>query len=187
MKTAALSIVVALGLAISSGAARADPKPDAIGFWLNQEQGWVVETVACDSGICGYLVGFRKTNGPGYVAKDTNNPDASRRAVPLCGLQLLGGFTPTENAAGNWEHGWVYDPDTGSTYRGVAEITGPDTIEVRGFVLIPLFGRTLTLVRETGPATRCVVPRAGAQLEAAASPPLAPMVVSIDLTEARRR
>jgi len=189
MKSAALSIAIAFGLTSLTGLAgpaMADSKPQAIGFWLNQEQGWVVETVSCDSGICGYLVGFRKTRGDGYVPTDVRNPDANKRNAPLCGLKLLGGFTPTKDTATKWENGWVYDPDTGSTYRGVAEVLDANTVAVRGYVLLPLFGRTLTLVRETGPVTRCTIPPAGVQLEASASPPAAPAVVRVDLTEARR-
>jgi len=148
-------------LANICGPATAAPEPGALGFWLNPAEGWVVETVRCASGLCGYLVGFRKTESPDYVPKDSQNPDPTKRNAPLCGLMLLGGFTPARGAPGRWEHGWVYDPDTGTTYTGEAQMIDANTIKLRGYVLIPLFGRTLTLIREVGTINRCSVPPRG--------------------------
>lgn len=157
MKWTALLLAVALGLAGFVHTATAAQETGALGFWLNQEQGWVVEAKPCKTGVCGYLVGFRKTRNAGYVAKDTLNPDPKMRSRPLCGLMLLGGFVPSADADGKWEDGWVYDPDSGSTYTGVAQLTDPDTIKLRGYVLIPLFGRTITLIRDVGTIDRCVL------------------------------
>jgi uncharacterized protein (DUF2147 family) len=130
----------------------------AIGFWLNTEQGWVVETTNCDTGLCGYLVGFRQTRSDDYVARDSHNPDPKKRATPLCGIKLLGGFRPSVDGGGKWDHGWVYDTDTGATYTGEAQLIDADTIKLRGYLFIPLFGRTLTLVREGGITNRCAMP-----------------------------
>ncbi len=130
----------------------------AFGLWLSPSQGWVVETTPCESGICGCLVSFRRTKSPDYVARDSRNPDPKKREVPLCGLKILGNFTPSIDVEGKWENGWVYDPDTGETYSGEAQMIDPNTIEVRGYVFIPLFGRTLKLVREIGIVDRCSVP-----------------------------
>jgi uncharacterized protein (DUF2147 family) len=158
MTSSALFLSIALGLAGIAGPAHAAVEPGAIGFWLNPEQGWVVETVHCDSGLCGYLVGFRKNASPDHVARDSHNPDPTRRGTPLCGIMLLGGFTPSTRAAGRWENGWVYDTDTGTTYVGIAQLIDANTIKLRGYVLIPLFGRTLTLIREVVTTNRCATP-----------------------------
>jgi uncharacterized protein (DUF2147 family) len=165
MKFIALVVSIGLGVIGLAAAAGAAPEASAIGFWLNQDQGWVVETAPCASGLCGHLVGFRKTQYDGYVARDAQNPDKTKRNTPLCGLMLLGGFTPSKEAAAKWENGWVYDPDSGSTYSGVAELVDRDTVKLRGYVLLPLFGRTLTLIRETGTVTRCSVPPAMASAD----------------------
>ncbi len=135
-------------------------------FWGNQEQGWVVETKPCDTGLCGYLVGFRVTDphDPGYVARDVHNPDLSRRAAPLCGLNLMGGFHPSKRIKGNWDDGWIYDPDTGKTYSGTISVVDADTVKLRGYIGISLFGRTLILHREKGVTTRCSAsPDAGSE------------------------
>lgn len=160
MRHAARLVALLLGL-LAAGRAGWSEEASAFGFWLNPDQGWVVETSTCDAAICGRLVGFRNTEPPDHVATDRHNPDPRKRGRPLCGLALLGSFRPSPGVAGKWDHGWVYDPDTGSTYTGEAQMIGPDTIKLRGYILLPLFGRTLTLIRETGPANRCSVPPSG--------------------------
>ncbi len=170
MKWTAALLALALGLAGSLHAAAAADEPGALGFWVNLAQGWEVEAKTCNTGICGYLVGFRKTRYAGYVAKDSRNPDPQKRARPLCGLMMLGGFVPSAAANGTWDHGWVYDPDSGSTYTGEAQLVDPDTIKVRGYVLIPLFGRTITLTREIAAIDRCSVPPGETPRSASRSP-----------------
>ncbi len=153
MKWTTLSFLIALGMFGNSAGARAELS--AFGFWLNEEQGWVIETVPCGNKVCGYLVGFRKTRSDDYAAKDSQNPDPKKRDRPLCGLMLLGGFTPSKETSGKWEDGWVYDPDNGAIYTGEGQMTDADTIKMRGYILIPLFGRTMTLIREVGSIIRC--------------------------------
>ncbi len=125
-------------------------------IWVNEQQGWVVETGPCDSGLCGRLIGFLevRSHPPGYVPRDVHNPDPARRGEPLCGMLLMGGFNPSTRVNGRWEGGWIYDPDSGETYSGIISLSG-DTVKLRGYVGIPLFGRTLTLHRETGAGLRC--------------------------------
>jgi len=187
MKRAALLVAITLGLAGASAAASADPAPAAVGLWLSQSQGWVVETTPCDDGVCGYLVAFRETKSADYVARDSQNPDPKKRDTPLCGLKLLGGFTPSKLVAAKWEHGWVYDPDTGSTYTGEAQLVDADTIKLRGYLIIPLFGRTLTLIRQAGAITRCSVPASDPANESAANRAGAVEVVEAGFPAVQRR
>ena len=73
----------------------------------------------------------------------------------------MGGFMPSKRADGDWTGGWIYDPDHGKTYSGVISAIDADSVRLRGYVGIPLFGRTLILHRETGPAMRCSPPSGG--------------------------
>ena len=180
-------IALALGLAGALGSAPATQaaEPEALGLWLNAAQGWVVETVACESGLCGYLVSFLKGNSV-IVARDSQNPDTTKRGTPLCGLMLLGNFKPSKKIDEKWENGWVYDPETGSTYTGDAEMTDANTVSLRGYVLIPLFGRTLTLTRETGTLKRCSVPADDAKAASAINAMPVQKVAAFQTTETRR-
>jgi uncharacterized protein (DUF2147 family) len=136
-----------------AGAAQAATYPTE--FWKNDEQGWVVETKPCDSGLCAYLVDYPVVHDhePGYVPRDIHNPDPARRGAPLCGLPLMGGFKPSGEK--DWDGGWVYDPDTGRTYSGVISVVDATTVKLRGYVGISLFGKTLTLRRAADTPTRC--------------------------------
>ncbi|MDB5394098.1 MAG: hypothetical protein JWM91_1604 [Rhodospirillales bacterium] len=146
-----------IGLACLASAAAAPDESRPTEFWKNDEQGWVVEAKPCDSGLCAYLVDYRVTHQhePGYVARDEHNPDSARRAEPLCGLRLMGGFKPTRRSSNVWDGGWVYDPDNGRTYSGTISIIDENTVKLRGYVGISLFGRTLILHRLANAPTRC--------------------------------
>jgi uncharacterized protein (DUF2147 family) len=43
---------------------------------------------------------------------------------------------------GQWTGGRVYDPNSGNTYRGTITLIDADTLKLRGYVGITLFGRT---------------------------------------------
>jgi uncharacterized protein (DUF2147 family) len=85
-----------------------------------------------------------------------NNPDRKRRDAPLCGLEILSGFTP--DGPGRWTDGKVYDPESGNTYSAEASIEEPDTLRLHGYILVPLLGRTKLFKRTTEPPARCQVP-----------------------------
>ncbi len=140
-------------LVASAGTASAATYPNE--FWRNDEQGWVVETKPCDSGLCAYLIDYRAIHdtAPGTVLRDIHNPDPARRAAPLCGLPLMGGFRPSRDGA--WDGGWVYDPDSGKTYSGTISVVDAATVKLRGYVGISLFGKTLTLHRSAEAPARC--------------------------------
>jgi uncharacterized protein (DUF2147 family) len=153
------------GVTVAFGglALAASPLPPAetdTGYWLNPEQGWVVESRACPTGICSYLVGFRMVHPhpPGFIPRDERNVDARLRNRPLCGIQLSGGFDPKKKRNNKLEGGWVYDPETGGTYSAVLTLVDTNTVKLRGYVGIPLFGRTVTLNREPDPGQRCAMP-----------------------------
>ncbi|MBS0560473.1 MAG: DUF2147 domain-containing protein [Proteobacteria bacterium] len=123
--------------------------------WLPSEGDWVVEIEPCAAALCGRLVGLRRSHRPNALRMDAHNPDPAMRGRPLCGLTVLGGFKPATDGGGKWDGGWIYDPESGKTYASVMSLAGPNTLVVRDYVLIPLFGRSETFTRETGPINRC--------------------------------
>jgi uncharacterized protein (DUF2147 family) len=142
-------------------AALAD-EPGAIGFWVTPDHGAVVNITPCDTGLCGHLVGLRNNHAPGEVPTDIHNPDKDKRNVPTCGLVMMGSLAPSKGSATEWEGGWVYDPESGSTYKAEMHLEGPDTLKLRGYLGISLFGRTQVWTRESGAVkNRCAPPTAG--------------------------
>lgn len=127
------------------GAAQEAP---LFGDWLTPS-GSVVRIGPCTNGICLWIVKL----GPSAAAvTDVDNPKAALRSRPLCGLKIGRGFhlDGAKRAAG----GTLYDPNTGHTYHG--EMTLKDgSLRLRGYVGIPLFGRTETWRRDAGAVDAC--------------------------------
>jgi len=154
-------LLLAASISVLAGAALAD-EPSAVGFWVTPEGGSVVQIMPCDSGLCGAVVGLRLTRKPGDSPVDLKNPDKAKRDQPLCGLVMAGSLKPVKGSATKWEDGWVYDPDSGSTYKAEMKLDGPDKLDLRGYLGISLFGRTMSWTRETGEnKNRCTPPKAG--------------------------
>jgi uncharacterized protein (DUF2147 family) len=82
----------------------------------------------------------------GCRLSDRHNPVATLRARPVIGIEILRGL---ERSAGEprWGGGEIYDPGSGNTYRCSLEMSGPDRARIRGYVGLPIFGRTTTWVR----------------------------------------
>jgi uncharacterized protein (DUF2147 family) len=76
----------------------------------------------------------------GNVKVDKNNPDEAKKKTPLLGLQNLRNFV--YDGEKKWIDGQIYDPENGSDYSCKMELIDNNTLEVRGFIGISLFGRT---------------------------------------------
>ena len=71
---------------------------------------------------------------------DKNNPDETLRTKPLLGYSMLKDFEFAGEKV--WEKGTIYDPESGSTYSCTITMTDENTLDVRGFIGVSLFGRT---------------------------------------------
>ncbi len=128
---------------------------DILGVWNNQEKDAKIEIFKCGEKYCGRITSLKEPNYPprstegvpGTLRHDNNNPDATKRSRPIIGLQIMNNFI----FAGDdiWKGGTVYDPKTGNTYRGKMRLDTPNKLALRGFVGIPLFGRSTTWTRES--------------------------------------
>jgi uncharacterized protein (DUF2147 family) len=52
-----------------------------------------------------------------------------------------------QRADGTWTDGSIYDPASGYTYRCQLSLDGNDRLRLRGYVGVPLIGRTTTWTR----------------------------------------
>lgn len=135
--------------ALAAGAA------DIAGTWLDGPRDAAISLAACADSLCGTIVWLRDPLGPdGLPDIDRHNSDPARRTRPLCGMSLVGGFH-RDGSAASWRGGWIYDPDTGDTYHATLELKQDGTLAVRGYVGIPLFGRTEIWTRAEPPPMRC--------------------------------
>jgi uncharacterized protein (DUF2147 family) len=125
------------------------------GFWMTEDHAWTVQISRCGSLYCGTIVGLGWSPRPDAVRTDLQNPDPAKRTATLCGLPVLGGFMPVLDTPGKWENGWIYDPETGKTYQSEIKLEGSDRLNLRGFVIMSLFGRSEHLTRVSAPLSRC--------------------------------
>jgi uncharacterized protein (DUF2147 family) len=150
-KSIILLIAGALSVAALCLAATGD---DILGVWNDAEKDAKIEIFKCENKYCGKIVTAKEPNypagskdgTPGTPRLDHNNPDSAKRSRPIIGLQIVNDFTFAGD--GMWKDGTVYDPKNGKAYRGKMTLVSPDRLVMRGFVGIPLFGRSTEWTRD---------------------------------------
>lgn len=145
------SVLVALviGVLLVSGAIQAQEKQSEsdriLGTWLTSEGMAHVEVYKCAEGYCGKIVWLKEPDENGKPKIDNMNPVDSLRGQPILGMRIMYGFQYDEDH--EWTGGKAYDPRSGSTYSAKLYLGENDTMELRGYVLVPLFGRSETWQR----------------------------------------
>ncbi len=119
-----------------------------IGEW-QEPTGAVLRVDHCGSQICIWIAALsRHSDAP----TDIHNPDVSLRNRALCGLEIGSGFALRD--AAHATDGTLYDPKTGKTYHGMMTAEGPN-LNLRGYIGLPLFGRSQTWSRPVAPVRSC--------------------------------
>ncbi len=109
------------------------------GTWLTGDgDGWV-DIVITDNGLSGVIAGT-PNDRPDRSRFDDNNPDADLRSRELLGLELFSGFH--FDGDDRWVNGTIYDANSGKTYRCIITVINDNKIKVRGYIGVPLLGRT---------------------------------------------
>jgi len=135
-------LLVAVGLTASPGSAAATP----VGLWYAEGGAAQVSIEPCGSELCGRVVWLRSPyDDDGCDLRDRHNPDPTLRARKVEGLEILQGLTRRPD--GTWVNGRIYDPASGGTYTCQLALDGDDRVRLRGYVGIPLIGRTTTWTR----------------------------------------
>lgn len=143
-------------LALQTGAARAASATaeSILGRWLVEDEDAVVEIYPCASAFCGRITWLKEPRFPadddggmaGQPKTDRNNPVLARRTDPILGSTVLRNL---QFIGSGWDHGQLYDPETGNTYTCRARLTGANRLEVRGYRGFSLLGRTAVWTRLT--------------------------------------
>jgi len=145
--------ILLLSFFFAAAVAWAANRDDILGVWNNEEKDGRIEIFKCDGKYCGKIVWAKEPNYPagskegtaGTPRLDHKNPDHAKRSMPILGLQIVNNFSfAGEN---EWKGGTVYDPKSGHTYRGKMTLISPNQLNLRGYMGIPLFGRTTTWTR----------------------------------------
>jgi uncharacterized protein (DUF2147 family) len=140
--SAAAILLAVIALTPSARSAAATP----VGFWYAEGGAAQVTIESCGSELCGRVVWLRSPlDEDGCDLRDRHNPDQTLRSRRVMGLEVLRGLKPQPN--GTWASGSIYDPATGNTYTCHLTLDGDDRLRLRGYVGIPLLGRTTTWTR----------------------------------------
>ena len=132
---------VAAALLLAAGAVRAQ---SPIGIWETGESH--VEIYECGDLLCGRIIALDEPlDADGKEKTDGNNPDPGLRSRPIIGMDLIAGFSRKSDR--EWEGGTIYDPRDGKTYKCKMNVQDDGTLEVRGYVGLPLFGKTVVWTR----------------------------------------
>lgn len=116
------------------------------GIWVPENELARIEVFDCSGKICGKFIWLAEPNEEDGTPKiDDENPDEALQTRPLMGLQLIEGFTA--DGPNSWTGGTIYDPESGKTYTSTMELQDKNTLVVRGYVLLPMFGQSQTWTR----------------------------------------
>lgn len=135
-------LILFFSLILAPRAYSQDRDSDGIlGEWLTAGGESRVEIYKCDSvTYCGKIVWLRDPLKEGKPVVDDKNPEDSLKSRPVLGLLILRRFTYAGDHV--WSEGKIYDPKSGNDYSAKMTLVDEKNLDLRGYVMIPLFGRT---------------------------------------------
>jgi len=138
MKSKFFILLLFLAGCILSSQSFGQANPESIlGIWFNEEKDAKIKVYKESGKYFGKIV-WHKT-GADISAYDINNPDQDLQKRKKVGLVILTDF---EFEDGQWEEGEIYDPKSGKTYSCVIKLQKDGSLNVRGYVMLSVFGRT---------------------------------------------
>jgi uncharacterized protein (DUF2147 family) len=117
-----------------------------LGEWLTGEKTSKILIYKDGDEYLGKISWLKEPERDGKPRVDEKNPEERLRNQPLMGLVILRGFT--FDGEDTWTGGKIYDPKSGNDYSAKMTLADPKTLNLRGYILIPLLGRTETWTRE---------------------------------------
>jgi len=143
----------AVALFLLTAQAYASGGEDILGNWNNDNGRAKIKIFDCGGSYCGKIIWLKEPNYPkddkqgmgGKPRVDRENPDPTKQSRQLLGLQIMTGFVFRGN--GVWEKRRIYDPESGKTYRGKITLVSPQRLYLKGYLGIPLFGRSTSWTR----------------------------------------
>lgn len=135
-RSSVLTISLAAMLTVASYAAdSSSPQPEPTGRWLTESGNLEIELGPTNEGLCGTVA---------RVISSRSMSESKPQSAPtdpnsLMGMKILQNLQPS--GKNEWK-GHIYNRDNGKTYDCVVTFVPPDQLNVRGYSLLPLFGKT---------------------------------------------
>lgn len=115
---------------LAAGAARAQPSP--LGYWQTQDGGGVIDVTRCGADLCAHIAGV-------VLDHPTDATPTDYQGVSQCDLPLI---TDAKPDGPNLWRGHITDPRNGRVYGVELHVDEAGRLGVRGFLAVPLLGRT---------------------------------------------
>jgi len=145
-------LLSALFLIFISSRTLADSKHTAVGMWTCGDE---------STGDSRALILFTETAGVlnGKIEKLMVAPggdlhptcakcDGKNKDLPLVGLNVVTDMNETKKDSGIYEGGTILVPATGKIYQSKIMVSDDNnTLTARGYIMLPIFGRSKTCVR----------------------------------------
>lgn len=152
------TLLIATLVALAVPPALAQDGSDVHGKWLTESTNAHVELYRCADPargvVCGKVVWLRNATHPDGTpaasveeVSDVKNPDEALRSRRILGLEFLHGFQPVAGEPGTYDGGKIYNAEDGDTYSARIRLEDPDRLVLRGYVLMPLLGKSQTWSR----------------------------------------
>ncbi len=152
MRMAVLAFTTAFGLPSLAQAA------DVFGTWLTESGKAHVEIYRCTDAklgaVCGRVVWLIEAVNPDKTkaasveeVHDTNNENVNLRSRKLLNMDFMRDFKADPDRPGAYVDGHIYSAEDGSTYSAKLTLQPDDKLVLRGYVLMPMFGKSQTWTR----------------------------------------
>ncbi|MDR3532541.1 MAG: DUF2147 domain-containing protein [Rhodopila sp.] len=110
------------------------------GFWLTQGGDGVIAISPCGDHLCGRLVAF-------FLDHPSDRTPVDYRGVSQCHLALI---SDARQIGANLWKGHITNPKNGKVYGVELRLDPSGNLALRGFLGVPLLGRTQTWTRYAG-------------------------------------
>ncbi len=134
-----------------------------LGLWYAEGGAAQVEVHACGDALCGRIVWLRSPyDENGCPLRDQHNPRRELRERGVLGLEILRGLRRSAEGQAVWGSGTIYDPGSGNDYRASLTAVAENILEIRGYIGVPLLGRTTRWFRVGAEQQMCTTATASA-------------------------
>ncbi len=126
-----------------AGPAQAADPQAVMGLWWTQDRDGVIQIGPCGAGLCGLVAGVTDFKPDGSAPKDLHGHSR-------CRLEIIPDGKADED--GSWDS-HITNPDDDKTYTITLRVEPDGRLRMRGYIGIPLFGRTVFWTRFKGHVT----------------------------------
>ena len=144
MKVTAVSLLAFVCLALASDVACAADKDEIVGEWMTGNGEAKVRFAFESTQYVGRVTWLKTSMKDGKPIVDENNPDPNLRTRPMVGAAIVWNM---HFDGSTYVDGLLYDPEHGKTYKGKATLESTNRLALRGYIGIPLFGKSETWTR----------------------------------------